>query len=131
MSELTRFDLKKDSLVLSGLESSLMHRLWECRDCTARQLYKGLKRKDIAQITVVVTLDRLYKKGLVERSIEKGRGGLHYVYAPKMSKSDLGRHLSLMFAEKIINTFGPGVASFFSMEALAELRKNRKFNGRR
>ncbi len=122
--KITKIDLDKDCMVFSDLEDCIMCHLWQNSEATASQIYKKIKRKDIASTTVVVTLDRLYKKGLVSRRIEKGRGGLHYVYSPKFSKEDLGKDISRVFAERVIRVFGPGVASYFSKEALSKIRQS-------
>lgn len=126
MEGITKIDLERKELILNGLENGIMGHLWTKEEATTKEIYNVLGKKDIAPTTIVVTLDRLYSKGLVERRIEKGKGGLHYVYSFKISKEDLGRNLSLAFADRMIAFFGPAVASYFSKEALEKLKKQRR-----
>ncbi len=128
---LRSIDLNKSDLcsVLSDLECELMKHLWGTGDSTAREIYDKLGDQELAQTTVVVTLDRLHKKGLVSRTVATGKGGLHYIYSPKMSKDQFGERLSALLAEKMLTTFGPSVASYFSKDALERLKKERKKKG--
>ncbi len=110
---------------LGSLETDVMECLWKKKNSTARDIYACLERKDIASTTIVVTLDRLHSKGLVARKVERGKGGLHYIYSPRMSKADLGERLSVLIARNMVSTFGPAVASYFSKSALEKIKKAR------
>lgn len=63
---------------LGPLEEQLLRELWECRSATVREL---LARGDIevAYTTVMTTLDRLYKKQLLDRRVE----GRAFRYMPR------------------------------------------------
>ena len=60
--------------------------LWERGSATVRELLEG-GCQDLAYTTVMTTLDRLFKKGLLTRS-EDGRA---FRYAPRFSREELHR----------------------------------------
>ncbi|HET9742955.1 MAG TPA: BlaI/MecI/CopY family transcriptional regulator [Terriglobales bacterium] len=85
---------------LGRLESELMERLWARGELSVRDLYTELAPR-LAYTTVMTTLDRLFKKGLLERRAV----GRAFFYSPKMDqqqyKQQLARHLlGIAFAEK-------------------------------
>lgn len=53
-------------LSLGRLEFALMQILWSCGECNVRDVIQHLDRP-LAYTTVMTTLDRLYKKGLLDR----------------------------------------------------------------
>lgn len=73
-------------LTLGPLEVEVMEVVWACgasnvRDVTARM------QRSLAYTTVMTTLDRLYKKGLLEREMSERA----FVYSPKFSREDWDR----------------------------------------
>ena len=71
---------------LGPLESRLLEAIWERRSATVRELIDACCR-DLAYTTVMTTLDRLYKKNLLNRT-EDGRA---FRYAARYSREDLDR----------------------------------------
>src|SRR3954447_4662359 len=69
---------------LGPLEDELMQALWAAGDATVRELVDEAV-VDGAYTTIMTTLDRLYKKGLLERSPE----GRAFRYRPKQSEAEL------------------------------------------
>ena len=63
---------------LGPLEERLLKTLWECRSATVRELL-GRSDVDLAYTTVMTTLDRLYKKQLLDRRVE----GRAFRYMPR------------------------------------------------
>ena len=66
-----------------------MDAIWGSKETliTVREIHVDLnKARKMAYTTVMSTMDRLFEKGLLDRKIEKGRGGLYYVYWPKLEK---------------------------------------------
>lgn len=56
-------------LRLGALETAVLNQLWELRELDAKQLHERLSsERDIALSTVQSTMERLCKKGLVERT---------------------------------------------------------------
>jgi len=68
---------------LGKLEQRLMAILWRGDPLAVRQVVDELKGK-LAYTTVMTTLDRLYKKGLLTRE----RAGNAYVYEAAMSQDE-------------------------------------------
>jgi predicted transcriptional regulator len=71
---------------LGEREREVLEVLWTEGSATVQQVVKGLKTA-LAYTTVMTTLDRLYKKGLLQRS-KRDRA---FVYKPALSKNDLER----------------------------------------
>lgn len=55
------------SFALGPLEHSVMQVVWRIGSCSVRDVVQHLDR-DLAYTTVMTTMDRLYKKGLLNRS---------------------------------------------------------------
>ena len=82
----------KSSLIagrqLGPLEDELLRALWTRGDATVRELIDA-SVVDGAYTTIMTTLDRLYKKGLLDRSPE----GRAFRYRPKQSEAELNQSL--------------------------------------
>lgn len=63
--------------------------LWAKGSATVRELVEG-GCQDLAYTTVMTTLDRLFKKGLLTRS-EEGRA---FRYAPRFSREEMHREVA-------------------------------------
>jgi BlaI family penicillinase repressor len=71
---------------LGPLEQRMLDGLWARGSATVRELIED-GYQDLAYTTVMTTLDRLFKKGLLRRS-EEGRA---FRYAPQFSREELHR----------------------------------------
>jgi predicted transcriptional regulator len=71
---------------LGPLEQRLLDALWARRSATVRELVNDGCR-ELAYTTVMTTLDRLFKKGILTRS-EEGRA---FRYAPRFSREEMHR----------------------------------------
>jgi len=71
---------------LGEREREVLAVLWSVGSATVQQVADGLKAT-LAYTTVMTTLDRLYKKGLLQRS-KRDRA---FVYKPKFSENDMER----------------------------------------
>jgi predicted transcriptional regulator len=77
---------RSSSRQLGPLEQRMLDGLWVRGSATVRELVeRGCQ--DLAYTTVMTTLDRLFKKGLLTRS-EDGRA---FRYAPRFSREELHR----------------------------------------
>ena len=74
---------------LGKLESELMERIWKRNEASVRDLHQELGPR-LAYTTVMTTLDRLFKKGLLDRH-PLGRA---FVYTPTVTKQEYDRHLT-------------------------------------
>lgn len=81
--------LPRPVLNLGPLEQQVMEHLWERgRPARVRDVHDSFGAS-LAYTTLMTTLDRLHKKGLLERS-KQGRA---FVYAPQVSREALRRGL--------------------------------------
>jgi len=76
--------------MLGPLEQQLLRELWSRGNATVRELLADGKLH-LAYTTVMTTLDRLYKKGLLERAAE----GRAFRYTPRLSSEELQRGAAL------------------------------------
>jgi predicted transcriptional regulator len=71
--------------VLGVLEQDVMRVLWSSGPLPVREVATGLRRKPaLAYTTVMTTLDRLHRKGLLRRH----KTGQAFVYEPAMSRDE-------------------------------------------
>jgi predicted transcriptional regulator len=77
---------RKSASSLGPLEQRLMEAVWARGTTTVRELVEG-GYDDLAYTTVMTTLDRLFKKGLLTRS-EEGRA---FRYEARFSREELQR----------------------------------------
>ena len=73
-------------MVLGPLEMQVMNVAWSVGRCSVRDVVERLNSK-LAYTTVMTTLDRLFKKGLLER--EKSERA--FLYSPLLSSQDWER----------------------------------------
>lgn len=74
---------------LGPLEISVMGVLWASGECSVREVIPQLARP-LAYTTVMTTLDRLYKKGLLERR----KSERAFLYSPRLSRRDWERKMA-------------------------------------
>jgi len=72
--------------LLGHLEESVMDVLWASGECSVRAVVDHLDRP-LAYTTVMTTLDRLFKKGLLERR----KSERAFLYSPKLSRDEFTR----------------------------------------
>jgi BlaI family transcriptional regulator, penicillinase repressor len=77
---------RRSSGQLGPLEQRMLEALWKRGDATVRELVED-PCQDLAYTTVMTTLDRLFKKGLLKRT-EEGRA---FRYAARFSRQELHR----------------------------------------
>jgi predicted transcriptional regulator len=99
---------------LGPLEANVMEAIWASKKTpiTVREIYEFLKKtRNIAYTTVMSTMDRLFEKHLLDRKIEKGRGGLYYVYWPALEKQSFQKTAVRDVLSSLIDNFGEVVAN--------------------
>jgi predicted transcriptional regulator len=77
---------KNQQVVLGPLETQVMNVAWSIGRCSVRDVVEKLNSR-LAYTTVMTTLDRLFKKGLLER--EKAERA--FLYSPLLSSQDWER----------------------------------------
>jgi predicted transcriptional regulator len=101
--------------LLGPLEQQLLEELWQRGSATVREL---LDQGDVnlAYTTVMTTLDRLYKKDLLNRVVE----GRAYRYSPRHTEQELHK---AAIGEAIRNLLGSSAAALplsYLVEAVSE-----------
>lgn len=114
--ELSQYNIEGKALeaFLGPLEASVMEVVWGSKKTpvTVREIYEVLKRtRNIAYTTVMSTMDRLFEKHLLDRKIEKGRGGVYYVYWPALEKQNFQKSAVREVLSSLIDNFGEVVAN--------------------
>jgi predicted transcriptional regulator len=74
---------------LGKLESELMERVWARDETSVRELHEEISSR-LAYTTVMTTLDRLFKKGILDRR-PVGRA---FVYRARVSKEEYNQQLT-------------------------------------
>ncbi|HJT52886.1 MAG TPA: BlaI/MecI/CopY family transcriptional regulator [Candidatus Angelobacter sp.] len=93
------FGRQKTSLEpLGRLETELMDRLWARPGIAVRDLHQELGGR-LAYTTLMTTLDRLYKKGLLQRHKE----GKAYFYSPVLTEREYQESLTQHFFGIVLN----------------------------
>jgi predicted transcriptional regulator len=78
--------LSDRQLMLGPLELEVMDVLWNFGASNVRDVV-GQMQRELAYTTVMTTLDRLYKKGLLGREMTERA----FVYAPKLTREEWNR----------------------------------------
>jgi len=113
--EIDKINLERTGLnsLFSELESDILNNLWLKKSATAREVFTKIKSEHkIAYPTVVVTLNRLYEKGLVDRTVQTCRGGLRYAYVPKVSRQELAEKLTDKMFVFLKRSFGESSTAY-------------------
>jgi len=84
MQSISRFLGRSPKTQLGPLEQQLLEELWKCNNATVRELLDQSDLK-LAYTTVMTTLDRLYKKELLDRAPE----GRAFRYSPRHTQEEL------------------------------------------
>ena len=123
--KVSRYNLDGDQFegFLGPLGAEILETVWgsEGEPMTVRKVYEELRKKTkIAYTTVMSTMDRLYDKGFLDRRIEKGKGGLFYVYWPKLEEQSFKKSAVREVISSLIQNFGEIVTSYLIEEASSD-----------
>ena len=89
---------RSSSRQLGPLEQRVLDALWARGSATVRELVQGVCQ-NLAYTTVMTTLDRLFKKGLLTRS-EEGRA---FRYVPRFSLEELHREAACQALRQLLD----------------------------
>lgn len=107
---------------LSPLEAEIIKSLVPNKKYRTRDIYV-LVRNKASKSSISVILDRLYQKGLVDRSVETARGGTRFVYTLEQNKERFERRIVENVVNSIIRKFGSKAVVYFN-ESLKKRGKN-------
>lgn len=92
---------RRSVLDLAPLELACMNTLWPLGEATVREIRDRLaERRARAYTTIMTIMDRLARKGIVERR----KAGRKYVYRPKLSAEEARAHA----LEQVLENFFGG-----------------------
>jgi len=74
---------------LGRLESEVMERLWQRGEASVREIHEDIGPR-LAYTTVMTTLDRLFKKGILKRRA----AGRAFCYSPTLTLEEYNRQLT-------------------------------------
>jgi len=107
----------KSKKVLGPLEGDIMEVVWEQGPTTVSAVHKALREhKDIAYTTVMTTMSRLAKKGLLDQD----RSAASYVYSAALSKTEFDKYVVAGVIRALLNDYGDTFVDCF-VDMLADL----------
>ena len=90
---------------LGRLEQDVMREIWRNQEMSVRQVTEAFGDR-VVYTTVMTTLDRLYKKGLVQRRKE----GRAFLYSPRFSPEELERGVAADVINNLLSAENDSVA---------------------
>jgi predicted transcriptional regulator len=109
-----RIDGKDLEAILGPLEADVLNAVYSFnRSIRVREVYEKMsEERKIAYTTVMSTMNTLFEKGILDRKVINGKGGLLYVYWPKMSRSEIERSAVKQIMDSLLKNFGETVTSY-------------------
>ena len=113
------FHLRASSSQLGPLEERLLEALWQRGPATVRELLEGEGGcHDLAYTTVMTTLDRLFKKGVLTREAE----GRAFRYTARFTREELHREAAGQAVRQMLDA---SPASSLPLSYLVEILSER------
>ncbi len=109
-----RVDGKDLEAILGPLEANVLNTVYDAgKPVRVREVYEKMKGdRKIAYTTVMSTMNTLYEKGILGRKVTEGRGGLLYVYWPKMTRNEIEKSAVKHIMDSLMKNFGEAVTSY-------------------
>jgi predicted transcriptional regulator len=82
---------------LGKLERAVMEEVWRCGETSVREVFLSFN-ESVAYTTLMTTLDRLYKKGLLKRR----KTGRAFLYSPQVTREELEQGITVDVIETLI-----------------------------
>ena len=121
--------------MLGKLETQVMDAMWAASEpLCVEEVRSSLEEagKSAAYTTVMTTLGRLHKKGLLSRDMK----GKAYYYTPNVTRKELSTSISKQVIDGLLTTFAEPAMSYFvealsddhpdKLDALAEMIERKK-----
>ncbi len=109
-----RVDGKELEAILGPLEADVLSAVYDMgKPVRVREVYEKMKTdRKIAYTTVMSTMNTLYEKGILDRKVTEGRGGLLYIYWPKMTRAQIEKSAVKHIMDSLMKNFGEAVTSY-------------------
>lgn len=98
---------------LSPLEMETTNALAPGKTYRVKDVYSLVKNK-ASKSSVSVILDRLFQKGLVNRTVENARGGIRFVYTLEQNKERFEKSMVDEVVNSVIKKFGSKAVVYFN-----------------
>jgi len=112
------FKLNEEGIkaVLPPLEAEIMEHMWKVKMATAGQVYEYMKEKhpDIRRSTISILMNRLCERGLLERHVERGRGGMRYVYSITTTREEFEKKVVQSILDALMQNFREATYAYLS-----------------
>jgi predicted transcriptional regulator len=100
----------KSNKVLGPLEGDIMEVVWAQGPSTVSAVHKALREhKEIAYTTVMTTMSRLAKKGLLNQD----RSSASYVYSAALNKSEFDKYVVAGIIRALVSDYGDMLVDCF------------------
>jgi len=100
---------------LSPLEKDIISEMERGKKFSAADIYRTLsKKRKVAQSSVSVLLDRLFKKGLLQRETETARGGIRFLYTLDINREKYERRVVENTVNVLVQKFGSNAIAYFN-----------------
>lgn len=100
----SRWRARADAAGLGPLEREVMELVWQRGEASVRDIHLAVGER-LAYTTLMTTLDRLHKKGLLERR----KSGRAFCYAPCLSSAEWERGLISRALDRLLGRGPEGV----------------------
>lgn len=97
------------TLALGQLEREVMDELWHCGEMSVRDVHQAFDER-AAYTTLMTTLDRLYKKGLLNRR----KSGRAFFYAPRVSRAQFEQGIREDMVDGLLGPNAEGIEPVLS-----------------
>lgn len=112
------FKLNEEGIkaVLPPLEAEIMEHMWKVKTATAGQVYEYMKKEhpDIRRSTVSILMNRLCERGLLKRRVERGRGGMRYVYSITTTREEFEKKVVQSILDALMQNFREATYAYLS-----------------
>ncbi len=101
-------------ITLGDLERAVMDHLWEVSDVDVKAVWKVVgRRRKVSHNTIQSTMDRLFKKGLLDRD----KVSHAFVYRPSLSRAEFRARVIRDVAESVSDAETEILAAFVDVAA--------------
>lgn len=95
---------EEPELVMGPLERELLELIWQRGESSVRDIFLALDER-LAYTTLMTTLDRLHKKGLLERR----KDGRAFYYSPRHTPVEFEQSITRSVVDKLLGRTSDGV----------------------
>ena len=109
-----KVDGKDLETILGPLEADVLNSVYNMgKPIRIREVYEKMREeRKIAYTTVMSTMNTLFEKGILDRKVTEGKGGLLYVYWPKLTRAQIEKSAVKHIMDSLMKNFGDAVTSY-------------------